>query len=140
MEKPIKENLSSKKDQLEEVEIFIEELENENQREIMTHLHEFILMFADMEPKIRFKIPFYYLHSWVCYLNPIKPDKVELAFVRANELSSSSHVLDFKKRKQIAGITIDSLKSLPKLELALIFQEAILLDETVPYKLRKKGK
>lgn len=125
---------------MEEVEIFIEELENEQQREIMIHLHEFILMFANMEPKIRFKIPFYYLNSWICYLNPIKPDKVELSFVRANELSTALPLLDFKKRKQIAGITIDSLNSLPKTELALIFQEAILLDETIPYKLRKKTK
>jgi len=124
---------------LEEVEIFIEELGNQNQREIMLHLHEFILMFANMEPKIRFKIPFYYLNSWICYLNPIKPDKVELAFVRANELSSATMILDFKKRKQIAGLTIESLHNLPKTELALIFQEAILLDETIPYKLRKKN-
>lgn len=125
---------------MEEVEIFIEALENDNQREIMTHLHEFILMFANMEPKIRFKIPFYYLNSWICYLNPIKPDKIELAFVRANELSSALPTLDFKKRTQIAGITIGSLQELPKQEIALIFQEAILLDETIPYKLRKKNK
>ena len=58
--------------------------------------------------------------------------------MRASELSSALPVLDFKKRKQIAGITIETLNDLPKMELALIFQEAILLDETVPYKLRKK--
>ena len=121
---------------MEEVLGFIEELEG-RQRDIAEFMHVFLLQHAEMEPKIRFKIPFYFIHSWICYLNPIKPDGIELAFVRANELSFHEGILDFKKRKQIAGIELHELSKIPTQAIVAILQEAILLDETVPYKLRK---
>jgi len=63
-----------------------------------------------------------------------------LAFVRANELSDHSDILDFKKRTQIAGVELHKLSEIPTQRILLILQEAILLDETLPYKLRKKKK
>lgn len=124
---------------MEEVVIFIEELDGK-QRDIAEFMHVFLLQHAEMEPKIRFKIPFYFIHSWICYLNPIKDDKIELAFVRANELSDHSDILDFKKRTQIAGVELYELSQIPTQRIVEILQEAILLDEAVPYKLRKKKK
>jgi hypothetical protein len=50
-------------------------------------------MELNLEDKIRFGIPFYFGRSWICYLNPIKNHKVELAFVRGNELSNIQKVI-----------------------------------------------
>jgi len=111
---------------------FIETKEG-NQREILQFFHEILSLEIGLQPKIRYKIPFYYGRSWICYLNPIKGAKVELAFIRGNELSNEQGILDFRKRKQISGIIIESLKDCPIDLINEVLQEAILLDETVPY-------
>ena len=56
------------------------------QRAIMLYLHELLVNEMGLEAKLRYKIPFYYRKSWICYLNPVKPDSIELAFTRGNEL------------------------------------------------------
>jgi len=113
------------------IENFIYQQEGE-QRAILFYLHE-LLSEQNLISKIRYKVPFYYSKSWICYLNPVKPGGVELAFIRGNELSNAQGLLDHKDRKMVAGITITTLSDLPKTAILEIIQEAIVLDETVPY-------
>lgn len=118
------------------VEAFILELEG-NQKQVMMYLHT-ILEGLNLESKIRYRVPFYFGKSWICYLNPKKDDQVELAMLRGNELSNSQGILDFKDRKQVAGITIAKVEEIPFEKLQEVLQEAILLDETVKYSVRKQ--
>lgn len=120
-----------------DVENFIIQFEGE-QREIMFLIHRLLTTELNLISKIRFKIPFYYNKSWICYLNPIKKGGVEFAFTRGNELSNSQKLLDSKERKQVAGIELTSAENIPLDKLNEIIQEAILLDETLPYASKRK--
>jgi hypothetical protein len=73
-------------------------------------------------------------------LNPTNKNSIEFAFVRGNELSNSQHLLDSKGRKQVWSIELTKVSEIPIKELAEIIQEAILLDETVPYASKRKAK
>lgn len=121
-------------------EDFIYSCTNENQKEILQYLHDYFLSFPEVEDKIRFKIPFYFRKSWICYLNPIKNDGIELAFTRGNELSNDQGLLLDKGRKQIRGIEFFSRKDIPIEIVGEIFQEALILDETIPYTSKRKPK
>ena len=118
---------------------YIYEREGEQQA-IMLHLHELLTAHPEVSGKIRYSIPFYDRKSWICYLNPLKAGGVELAFTRANELSNAQGALDFKGRKQVAGITYASVKDIKEEVLHEIFQEALLLDEEVAYASKRSGK
>ncbi|MEO9805511.1 MAG: DUF1801 domain-containing protein [Reichenbachiella sp.] len=108
------------------------------QKEIMTILDQMFHANDRMSSKIRFKVPFYYQKSWVCYLNPIKKGGVELCFIRANELSNENQLLDFKDRKQVAGISYFSIEEIDQRALNQVIQEALILDETVKYASKRK--
>lgn len=108
------------------------------QKVIITALDTLLTSQLDLQGRIRFKIPMYYRKSWVCYLNPIKNNGVELAFMRGNELSNEQGLLEFRGRKQVAGIELFSLQDIPDQPLNELLQEALLLDETVKYNVRKK--
>jgi hypothetical protein len=120
-----------------EVMDFIYE-QDERRREIMLHLHNLLISFPEVTSKIAYKIPFYYRKSWICYLNPEKGGGIELGFTRGKELSNIQGLLEPKGRKQVAGITISSVDAIPEGALVEIINEAIILDETVPYSVRKK--
>lgn len=122
---------------MEEVGLFIEQLEN-NQRKVAQRLHHLILSFPKSTAKIRFKVPFYFAKSWVCYLNPIKKEAVELAFTRASELSNENGILQFNGRRQVAGITYYSLKEINETKLIEVLNEAFILDETISYASKRK--
>jgi len=124
---------------MSDVEDFIYDFEG-NQREILFYFHKLFTKELNLTDKIRFKIPFYYCKSWICYLNPVKDDKIELAFIRGNELSNEQGLLEFKNRKQIAGIEFEKLSKIPFQSVNEIIQEAILLDEISPYKSKRKKK
>lgn len=122
------------------MEDFIFELEG-TQREIVESLHGFLSNFPEISPKIKYHIPFYYRKSWICYLNPVKKDTgVELAFTRGNELSNEQGLLASKDRKQILGVTFFSVQEIPFDTLQEIMMEAILLDDTTPYNVKKTKK
>lgn len=108
------------------------------QKEIMTILDQMFHANDRMSSKIRFKVPFYYQKSWVCYLNPIKKGGVELCFIRANEMSNENQLLDFKDRKQVAGISYFSTEEIDQRALNQVIQEALILDETVKYSSKRK--
>jgi len=116
---------------------YIELLEGE-QRDIMLALHEFITSFPQVTCKIRFKIPFYYRKTWICYLNPLKGGGVELCFVRANELSNEQGLLDFKDRAQVAGVSFFKVGDIDETVLLEVFQEAFVLDDEVKYASKRK--
>lgn len=68
---------------------------------------------------IRYKVPFYDYHTWLCYLNPLKNGNFELCFLQGIELVKTNPSLDLKKRKMVAGyeVVVDE-----DLDIALILQ------------------
>jgi len=108
-----------------------------NRQEIVQVLHNYFLSYDQIQDKIRFKIPFYYGKTWICYTNPIKKDGIELVFVRARELRDSKEFLDFKKRKMAAGISYYSPEEVDLEKVAIVFYEALELDKTKPYTFKK---
>lgn len=121
----------------DEVQIYIDERDG-NQKAIMQQLHQTITRFPEVTAKIRYKIPFYYRKSWICYLNPVKGDKVEFAFTRGNELSNEQGLLQANGRKQVRGIIFNNVKQIPWTSIHEILQEAFLLDEEVKYASKRK--
>jgi hypothetical protein len=115
-----------------QVEDFISQQTGEPQR-IMQYLHNVLGHDLGLVDKIRYRIPFYYHKSWICYINPIKHNGVELAFLRGNELSNEQGILDFKGRKQVAGIELRTFSEIPRAAIYEIIQEALILDEIKPY-------
>lgn len=118
---------------------FIYEYEDE-QREIMLLFHNMMLAYPAITSKIRYRVPFYYRKSWVCYLNPQKKGAVDFCFIRGNELSNEQGILEAKDRKQVRSLTFTSLKEIPTDTLHEIIQEAILLDDTVKYASKRSKK
>lgn len=104
----------------------------------MMFLHQMFMTDDRISTKMRYRVPFYYRKSWVCYLNPIKNEGVELCFIRANELSNENQLLDFKDRKQVAGISYFSVEEIDEQLLNLVWHEALLLDESVKYASKRK--
>ncbi len=111
-----------------------------NQREVLLYFHHLLTSELNLTEKIRYKIPFYYGKSWICYLNPAKDGKVEYAFVRGNELSNAQGLLDSKGRKQVYSIEFEKVSDIPHSTIQEVIQEAILLDETTPYQSKRKSK
>lgn len=121
------------------VENFIYQFEGK-QRELLLYFHNLLTEQLGLSVKIRYKIPFYDGKSWICYLNPTKNNKVEIAFVRGNELSNAQGLLDSKGRKQVYGMEFETISEIPHFAVNEVIQEAILLDETMPYRLKRKTK
>lgn len=119
------------------VEDFIYERDNP-QRDIMLALHQMMLDFEGILPQIRYRIPFYYRHNWICYINPKKDTYVELCFLHGFELSNAQGLLQAKDRKMVKGIEIYSAKEIQQEALWEIIQEALLLDEEKATKRKKK--
>ena len=111
---------------------------SEKQRSTLLFLHQLLMTFPELTAKIRYKIPFYYRKSWICYLNPVKGEGIEFAFTRGNELSNEQGLLDFRGRKQIGGVIFRSDDDIPVEVLMEVLQEALVLDEEVAYNVRKK--
>lgn len=109
-------------------EAYIIELPD-NQRQIMQYLHDMLMSFPQVTTKIRYKIPFYYRKSWVCYLNPVKNDGVELCFLKGNELSNEQCILEPTDRKMVRGIKFYSADEIDNNLLLEIVNEALILDD-----------
>ncbi|MEM1407658.1 MAG: DUF1801 domain-containing protein [Bacteroidota bacterium] len=119
------------------VDDFIQNYEGE-QRKILNYLHLALADELELIPKIRYKIPFYYKRSWICYLNPTKRKTVDFCFLRGNELSNQQELLSGKGRKQVMSIEIAKLSDLPEGAIKEVIHEALLLDESVPYSVKSK--
>lgn len=109
-----------------------------DQKAIMEFFHLLLKTELNLLGKIRYQIPFYYQKSWICYLNPLKDGRIELAFLRGNELSDVQQLLSFNGRKQVAGIAFRSMEEIPVEKIMEIIHEALLLDTKIPYKSKRK--
>jgi hypothetical protein len=107
-------------------------------RRIMRVLHELVAQNPGITGKIRYQLPFYYRHSWICYLNPVKEGGVEFAFTRGNELHDAPGLLEAKGRKQVRSVTFYQVNELPMEGLRELVQEGLLLDESRPYASKRK--
>ena len=110
-----------------------------DQRNVMEYMHNILTRDMQLMDKIRFKIPFYFGRSWICYLNPLKNEKVEFAFVRGNELSNYQGLLQNKGRQQVYSIEFEKVSEIPVELLNEVIQEAILLDQSKPYASKRKS-
>ncbi len=117
---------------MNEVEEYIYGFEDER-LELMKFLHDLMMDQPGINCKMAFKLPFYYGKSWICYMNPLKKGGIEFVFTRGKELSNVQGILEARGRKEVSGIRLNSLADVPRESLYEIIQEAILLDETVPY-------
>ena len=113
---------------METVENFILGLDGQ-QKAIVSFLHQNLTRNHDLIPKIRFKIPMYYRKSWVCYLNPIKNNGIELAFMKGHMLSNELGFLNQKNRKMVSGIEFFDVNQINEQMVNQIIQEAIILDD-----------
>lgn len=119
------------------VEHFIYQQEGK-QREILAFLHEHLLTYPGMEAKLRYKIPFFYRKTWICYTNPLKGDAIELVFVRGNELSNIQGLLEARGRKQVRGVVCKEVENIPVATLTEVIQEALILDAEIPYASKRR--
>ncbi len=117
---------------MNEVKEFIYGFEGDT-LDVMKYLHDLMMGQPGISCRISFKIPFYYRKSWICYIYPQKKGGIEFVFTRGHELSNEQGILDARGRKEVAGIYLNSLDDIPEESLLEVIQEAILLDETVPY-------
>jgi len=100
-----------------------------NQRAVLDYFHQLFTNELQLTDKLRYKIPFYFGKSWICYLNPRKGDKIELVFLRGRELSNEQGLLSDKGRKMVSGVEFASVAEIPIDAMNEIIQEAIYLDE-----------
>ena len=120
------------------IQDFIFNHEN-HQRAILLYLHNLLTDPMNLTAKIRYKIPFYYGKTWICYLNPIKSTAVELALIRGSELSNEQGILEHKGRKQVWGITYTNVSEISIGVLSEVLYEAILLDQELAYVSKRKS-
>ncbi len=109
-------------------DLFVDRI-SEEQRQIVFVLHDFFMDYPQVQMKVRHRIPFFYLYSWVCYLNPVKPNGIELAFINGKKLSNSQGLLDDRGRKMVAGIIMNDPQTIPLESIGEIFAEALMLDK-----------
>ncbi len=125
---------------MNEVDLFILEKEGDQQA-VLQFLNDLMMSNPEIIQKIRYKVPFYYRKSWICYLNPNKKTgAVEMVFLRGNELSNEQGLLEAKGRKQVRGVTFSTITDIPIDTLIEVIQEAIWLDDTVPYASKRTTK
>ncbi len=108
------------------------------QKEVALFLHDWFTEELGLTDRITFDNPCYYGKSWICYLRPSPKNKVELAFLRGNELSNEQGLLESKGRKQLMSVEFARAREIPMKTLREILNEAILLDESVPYQSKRK--
>ncbi|RMG61780.1 MAG: DUF1801 domain-containing protein [Bacteroidetes bacterium] len=118
---------------MEAVEAYINDQE-EPARSVLQALHRYLTGQAGLVAKIRYKIPFYDRHSWICYLNVRKEGGVELAFTQADQFPLSKDLLDFRGRKQVGGIVYHQVSDIDPDLLHALVMEAVVLDEERPYR------
>jgi len=111
---------------MNEVEEFILD-QDETLSELLQFIHHLLIEEFGLEPKLRYRIPFYFSHTWICYLNPLKSGGLEFAFLRGKELSNDHGLLNAQNRKMVAGIHIDNLESIPLEAIYFSLSESIAL-------------
>lgn len=117
---------------------YLEKLPETKEGKIFRYLHNLISTYPDMKSKIMFNSPFYIRNRWVCYLSAKKKGGVELCFVYANMFQQHFELLEFKKRKQVAGITYYKVEDINVEVLDMLILEALAVDERIKPKKKRK--
>lgn len=119
---------------------YLEKIPETEEGKIVHYLHNLISSYPGIITKVHFNSPFYTKNRWVCYLGIKKTGGVELGFVMANQFSKHLvppwMTLDFKKRKQVAGITYYKVEDIDVEIIDLLMQEALLVDDRMKPKKR----
>ncbi len=118
------------------IEEYLETIENEDIVNKILYYHSRFINIPHVRFEIKYRLPFYYGNSWICYFNVIKNNQLELCFTRGFELSNHQGILEARGRKQIKGLHVLAVPSSQTPLILEIFQEALLLDEIKPYKLK----
>ncbi len=111
----------------------------QKQRAVARTLHQLCAVELALRPEVRYRLPFYYRNSWICFISPLKNGAVELGFTRGSELTHSAEHLQSKGRKQVYSIEYTRPDDIELETLLPILHEAIVLDETTPYSVRRKS-
>jgi len=118
---------------------FLSKLNTNTLQEVCEALHDEIIQYPNIKIKEKFKLPFFYGTTWICYLNFVKKKEIEFLFVRGRELPSKE-LLNFKDRVMIGGLTYKHKEEIDYGILKLLLEEAITLDAEKPYTFTKKKK
>jgi hypothetical protein len=113
------------------VEAFIQSFEGA-QYDLLGFFHDYLLS-LNLQPKMRYKLPFYDGKSWIIFLNPTAHNTVHLGFIRGNEIEDIYGILEVKKRKQVRTIEFINLSDLEKEGWRETIMMAIDLDNRVKY-------
>ena len=105
------------------------------EKPICARLRQMLLThFPEMKEKFGYGVPYYWLHSRVCFLYPASfpysgiEEGVAFGFARGHLLSNEQGLLDLGERKEVAYIRFLSEKEIQEELLLEIFHEAVLLD------------
>lgn len=108
-------------------------------KELAERINDFILTY-ELNIQFKYKTPFYYGKSWICYLViDKKGNNLNLNFVRANELDFDG-ILDFKGRKMVGSMDYKVGEDIDFETLSKILEGAVALDKNVPYTSPSKRK
>ncbi len=111
---------------------FIEEIQSEKVKELLFAAHDYIpsLLPQGGRSQIKWRIPFYLVNKSICYINPHK-DHITIGFPRGYMMSNEAGNLlgEKEKLKQVRYVEVFDFEKLYSDEIALLLQEALLLDE-----------
>jgi hypothetical protein len=109
------------------VDEYIERLENTHHQHLTYHIHHLLMTYEGITCKIRFRVPFYDGKKWICYINPIKKNGVEICFIKGFKLSPKPQLIA-GKRTMVKGISVYEINEEVLSLIAEVFEEAMLLD------------
>lgn len=103
--------------------------QSEATRDMVIYLHELLTSLEGTTLKMRYSLPFYYGHKWICYINPVRKGVgVELVFLQARHLSNIHGFLQSRGRKMVMGMTFNSLDAIPESVVLETMKEALAYD------------
>lgn len=95
----------------------------DGQAQVVERLHHLMLVHPGVSARLRYGIPFYDLHSWFAYTNPLKSGRVECCFLQGRrilEQGDPSGLLEHRERKMVAGILLQDMPDLKRKQAALL--------------------
>ena len=105
------------------------------EREMVDLLREIILSTSpQFREKISYQVPYFFIHSRVCYIWPasVKPGPkagVVLGFCKGQMIVDEESILEKEGRKEIATITFYSINDIKSRKIKELLYQAILIDE-----------
>lgn len=115
---------------------YLEKMPDTNEARLFHYLHNLISTYPGITGKVMFNTPFYTAKKWMCYLSLQKKGGVEVCFVHAKWFNAHLEHLDFKKRKQVAGIFYQTVEDIDEVVLDKLLVEALSVDEKMAVKKR----